>query len=120
MQLVSFQRLLSVVEAGSFARAARQLGLTLMEHRPTSKQRTSHSEATLAATPRLSGSRTAAGQKQAGGLTGLPIPVIGSELTDLYTNMARKHIDKRTRLVNAAVRRGYRKRSAGTALAACP
>src|SRR5882672_4527033 len=35
---------------------------------------TSHSEATLAATPRLSGSRTAAGQKQAGGLTGLPTP----------------------------------------------
>ena len=37
------------------------------------------------------------------GLTGLPVPAMLSLLTDLCTNMARTHIDKRSRLVSAAV-----------------
>ncbi len=47
-----------------------------------SARRDHHAGRSLAGTPRLSGSRTAAGQKQAGGLTGLPMPVILSWLTD--------------------------------------
>ena len=43
-----------------------------------SARRDHHAGRSLAGTPRLSGSRTAAGRKQAGGLTGLPIPVIVS------------------------------------------
>jgi hypothetical protein len=109
--------LLSVVEARSFARAARQLGLTLMEHRPTSEQRTSHLEATLSATPGLPGSRIAAGQKQAGGLTGLLILVMVSYSTNLYTNMARTHSDKRSRLVSAAVGLAYQNGFGATSLA---
>src|ERR1700694_2127582 len=50
--------------------------------------------------------RSAAGQKQAGGLTGLPTPII-SKLVDGLMLMARTHIDKRSRLVSAAVGLAY-------------
>src|SRR6266404_7694875 len=60
---------------------------------------------------------TAAGQKQAEGLTGSPIPTILSRLADLCANMARTHIDKRSRLLSAAVELGYQNGFGATSLA---
>ena len=50
-------------------------------------------------------------------MTGLPIPVILSQLNGLYTNMARTHIDKRSRLVSAAVGLAYQNGFVATSLA---
>src|SRR5258707_2175506 len=59
-----------------------------------------------------------AGQKQAGrGLTGLLILAILSWLTDLCANMARTHIDKRSRLVSAAMDLAYQNGFGATSLA---
>src|SRR6266852_8058083 len=51
------------------------------------------------------------------GLTGLPVPAMLSLLTDLCTNMARTHIDKRSRLVSAAVDLAYQNGFGATSLA---
>jgi len=56
-------------------------------------------------------------KQQAGGLTGLPIPVRLSWSTDLCINMARAHIDKRSRLVSAAVSLAYQNGFGDTSLA---
>src|SRR5258708_4700142 len=55
--------------------------------------------------------------RQAGGLTGLPTLSILSWSTDLCTNMARTHIDKRSRLVSAAVSLAYQNGFGATSLA---
>jgi AcrR family transcriptional regulator len=54
---------------------------------------------------------------QAGGLTGLPASVILSWMTNSCTNMARTDIDKRSRLVSAAVDLAYRNGYGATSLA---
>src|SRR5260370_5166841 len=53
------------------------------------------------------------------GLTGLPTPVI-SKLVDGLMHMARTHIDKRSRLVSAAVGLAYPNRFEATSLADIP
>ena len=50
-------------------------------------------------------------------LKGLPIPATLSWMTDLRTNMARTHIDKRSRLVSAAVGLAYQNGFEATSLA---
>ena len=50
-------------------------------------------------------------------MTSLPTPVIVSWMTDLRPNMARTHIDKRSRLVNAAVDLAYQNGFGATSLA---
>jgi AcrR family transcriptional regulator len=50
-------------------------------------------------------------------LTGLPIPAILSWSTDLCANMTRTHIDKRSRLVSAAVSLAYQNGFGDTSLA---
>ena len=50
-------------------------------------------------------------------MTGLPIPVTLSWTTDLCTDMARTHIDKRSRLVSAAVGLAYQNGFGATSLA---
>ena len=50
-------------------------------------------------------------------MTGLLTLVIISYLTDLRTNMAKTHIDKRSRLVNAAVGLAYQNGFGATSLA---
>jgi hypothetical protein len=47
----------------------------------------------------------------------LSIPLISSQTTDLCTNMARTHIDKRSRLVSAAVGLAYQNGFGATSLA---
>ena len=47
----------------------------------------------------------------------MPTPVILSQMTDLSTNMARTHIDKRSRLVSAAVGLAYQNGFGATSLA---
>ena len=47
----------------------------------------------------------------------MPIPAILSWSTDFYTNMARTHIDKRSRLVSAAVSLAYQNGFGDTSLA---
>jgi len=51
------------------------------------------------------------------GLTGMPIPARVSLVTDLCTNMAKTHIDKRSRLVSAAVSLAYQNGFGATSLA---
>src|SRR5258705_12755394 len=53
------------------------------------------------------------------GLTGWSTPVI-SKLVDGLMHMARTHIDKRSRLVSAAVGVAYQKRVEGTSLGGIP
>ncbi len=53
-----------------------------------------------------SGSGIVAGQKKAADLTGLPVPII-SKLVDGLMHMARTNIDKRSRLLSAAVELTY-------------
>src|SRR6202035_5238998 len=63
-----------------------------------------------------SGSGTTAGQKQAGGLDRFADPII-SKLVDGLMQMARTHIDKRSRLVSAAVGLAYQNGFEATSLA---
>src|SRR5260370_434965 len=64
-----------------------------------------------------SGSGIAAGQKKAADLTGLPVPII-SKLVGGLTHMARTNIDKRSRLLSAAVELTYQNGFEATSFAA--
>ena len=63
-----------------------------------------------------SGSGIVAGQKKAADLTGLPVPII-SKLVDGLMHMARTNIDKRSRLLSAAVELTYQNGFEATSLA---
>src|SRR5258708_34338667 len=63
-----------------------------------------------------SGSGIVAGQKKAADLTGLPGPII-SKLVGGLTHMARTNIDKRSRLLSAAVELTYQNGFEATSLA---
>ena len=63
-----------------------------------------------------SGSGIVAGQEKAANLTGLPVPII-SKLVDGLMHMARTNIDKRSRLLSAAVELTYQNGFEATSLA---
>src|SRR6266403_1398304 len=63
-----------------------------------------------------SGSGIVAGQKKAADLTGLPVPII-SKLVDGLMHVARTNIDKRSRLLSAAVELTYQNGFEATSLA---
>src|SRR5258708_23188847 len=64
-----------------------------------------------------SGSGIVAGQKKAADLTGLPVPHHISKLVDGLMHMARTNIDKRSRLLSAAVELTYPNGFEATSLA---
>src|ERR1700737_2297018 len=86
---------------------------------PGDRLRTDGGASDYPALERLSGTSASgivAGQEKAANLTGLPVPII-SKLVDGLMHMARTNIDKRSRLLSAAVELTYQNGFEATSLA---